>query len=186
MAEKKGRGRQKIEMKKMDNESNLMVTFSKRKAGLFKKASELCTLCGAETAVILASPGNKIYSFGHPSVEIVVDRYLSPNPTQISPTTQGVEAHRDAHIRGLNRQLNQVTDQLEIEKKRGEELKQMREAGKEQFWWQKPIDELDFSQLQQFKTSLEHLRKKVTMQADELLGKNNPLLPNDDDFTPDI
>ncbi|KAL9317338.1 hypothetical protein ACSQ67_013855 [Phaseolus vulgaris] len=53
---KKSRGRQKIEMKKMSKESNLQVTFSKRRTGLFKKASELCTLCAADVALVVFSP----------------------------------------------------------------------------------------------------------------------------------
>ncbi|KAM3377356.1 hypothetical protein P3S68_009769 [Capsicum galapagoense] len=67
------RGRKKVEIVKMKNESNMQVTFSKRRAGLFKKASELCTLCGAEIAIVVFSPGkaNKVYSFGHPSVELL-------------------------------------------------------------------------------------------------------------------
>ncbi|KAL5070236.1 hypothetical protein RYX36_021123 [Vicia faba] len=57
--EKKGRGRQKIEMKKMSNESNLQVTFSKHRNGIFKKASELYTLCDANVAIVVFSPGEK-------------------------------------------------------------------------------------------------------------------------------
>jgi len=67
-------------MKKMSNESNLQVTFSKRRSGLFKKASELCTLCGAYVALIIFSPGEKVLSFGHPNVETVINRYLSQVP----------------------------------------------------------------------------------------------------------
>ncbi|KAL7236244.1 hypothetical protein ACSBR1_019496 [Camellia fascicularis] len=39
-------------MTKMENESNLQVTFSKRRSGLFKKASELSILCGAEVGIM--------------------------------------------------------------------------------------------------------------------------------------
>lgn len=74
MSSKKSKGRQKVEMVKMPNESNLQVTFSKRRTGLFKKASELCTLCGADIAIIVFSPGKKVFSFGHPCVETIVDR----------------------------------------------------------------------------------------------------------------
>lgn len=50
-SQRKGKGRQKIDMVKIENKTNLQVTFSKRRAGLFKKASELIsTLCGAESA----------------------------------------------------------------------------------------------------------------------------------------
>ncbi|PHT64203.1 hypothetical protein T459_31873 [Capsicum annuum] len=64
------KGRRKVEIVKMKNESNMQFTFSKHRAGLFKKASELCTLCGDEIAIVVFSPGkaNKVYSFGHPSV----------------------------------------------------------------------------------------------------------------------
>ncbi|RHN80355.1 putative transcription factor MADS-type1 family [Medicago truncatula] len=61
----------------MSNESNLQVTFSKHCNGLFKKASELCTLCGAYIALIVFSPSEKVFSFGHPNVDTVIDRYLS-------------------------------------------------------------------------------------------------------------
>lgn len=109
MSSRKSKGRQKVEMVKMPNESNLQVTFSKRRTGLFKKASELCTLCGADVAIIVFSPGKKVFSFGHPCVETVVDRFLTRNPPQISGTMQLIEAHRNATVRELNMQLTQVT-----------------------------------------------------------------------------
>lgn len=77
---RKNKGRQRIEMTRMSKESNLLVTFSKRRSGLFKKASELCTLCGAEIAIVVFSPGKKAFSFGHPSVGAIVDRFLSRTP----------------------------------------------------------------------------------------------------------
>ncbi|KAK3232081.1 hypothetical protein Dsin_003962 [Dipteronia sinensis] len=44
-ANKKTKGRQKLEIKKVEHEAKREVTFSKRKKGLFNKASELCELC---------------------------------------------------------------------------------------------------------------------------------------------
>ncbi|KAL7236351.1 hypothetical protein ACSBR1_019601 [Camellia fascicularis] len=44
--------------------------FSKRRSGLFKKASELSIPCGAEVGIIVFSPGKQAYSFGHPIVDI--------------------------------------------------------------------------------------------------------------------
>lgn len=106
---RKSKGRQKVAMVKMPNESNLQVTFSKRRSGLFKKASELCTLCGVEVAIIVFSPGKKVFSFGHPGVETVVERFITRSPPQISPTMQLIEAHRNASVRELNLQLTQVS-----------------------------------------------------------------------------
>ena len=61
----------------LSNESNLQVTFSKRRSGLFKKASKLFTLCGAYLALIIFSLGDKVFLFGQPSVETVLNLYLS-------------------------------------------------------------------------------------------------------------
>lgn len=112
----------------MPNESNLQVTFSKRRSGLFKKASELCTLCGAEIAIIVFSPGKKVFSFGHPCVEALIERFVTRNPPPSSGTLQLIEAHRNANVRELNAQLTQVLNQLEMERKRGEELNKLRKA----------------------------------------------------------
>ncbi|KAB1221360.1 Agamous-like MADS-box protein AGL61 [Morella rubra] len=70
-------GRRKIEMKMVKDNNCRQVTFSKRRTGLFKKANELATLCGADVAIVVFSPGGKPFSFGHPSVGSVSDRFLS-------------------------------------------------------------------------------------------------------------
>ncbi|KAK6151472.1 hypothetical protein DH2020_014107 [Rehmannia glutinosa] len=44
-----------------------MVTFSKRRAGLFKKARELSVLCGAEIAIVVLSRKEKVFTSGHPA-----------------------------------------------------------------------------------------------------------------------
>ncbi|CAG7877061.1 hypothetical protein HID58_019126 [Brassica napus] len=165
---RKSKGRQKIEMVKMKNENNLQVTFSKRRTGLFKKASELCTLCGAEIVVIVFSPGKKVFSFGHPNVDCVIDRFANinpPNPRQHTDI-QLSEARRNAIVQDLNNHLTQVTEEFEIEKKRTEDLKQKRKnSHMRENWWEEPIEELNLSQLTEFKCGLEKLRKTVTTEA---------------------
>lgn len=76
MEKKKNTGRKKIVIKKIEKCSNKQVTFSKRRAGLFKKASELCILCNVNIAIIVFSPAEKLFCFGHPDVEGIVGRYL--------------------------------------------------------------------------------------------------------------
>ncbi|KAI4386534.1 hypothetical protein MLD38_004461 [Melastoma candidum] len=56
-------GRGRIELKKIDNVSNRLVTFSKRRNGLFKKARELSVLCDAEVGIIVYSTSGKLYEF---------------------------------------------------------------------------------------------------------------------------
>ncbi|MED6148882.1 hypothetical protein PIB30_057188 [Stylosanthes scabra] len=177
---RKTRGRQKIEMKKMNNESNLQVTFSKRRSGLFKKASELCTLCGADVALLVFSPGDKVFSFGHPNVETVLERYMARGPTLHAPsgTLQFIEAHRSANVREFNSRLMQLNNQLEAEKKRADHLNHFHKAAMSHFWWALPIESMSKTQLEQLKAALEDLKKNVMQHADRLFVQesvhNNP------------
>ncbi|KAL4303398.1 hypothetical protein GQ457_10G022070 [Hibiscus cannabinus] len=172
--ERKNLGRQKVEMVKMTKESNLQVTFSKRRGGLFKKASELSTLCGVELALVVFSPGNKVFSFGHPSVDIIIDRYSRNSAPETSITSQIIGAHRDSNVRRLNMELTELTSQLEAKKKLGAELTQMSKANQELYWFQSPIQELDLSQLQQLKSALEKLKNDVESQKLALLNSIDP------------
>uniref|UniRef100_A0A2N9J8T0 MADS-box domain-containing protein n=1 Tax=Fagus sylvatica TaxID=28930 RepID=A0A2N9J8T0_FAGSY len=162
-------GRQKIPIAKIPKKNHLQVTFSKRRSGLFKKASELCTLCGAEIAIIVFSPAEKAFSFGHPDVESILHRYLTRNPPPETSAHQIVEAHRNANVRELNIHLTQILNQLEAEKKRGEALDQIRKASRRQFWWEAPLDELGLHELEQLRVSMEDLKKNVEKQANKIL-----------------
>ncbi|CAL5401515.1 unnamed protein product [Camellia sinensis] len=173
--ERKGKGRQKIAMTRMSNESNRMVTFSKRRSGLFKKASELCTLCGAEIAIIVFSPGKKAFSFGHPCVDTVVDCFLSRNSLPNSSSLQLVKARCNANVSKLNLQLTEALDMLEAEKKRGEELNKMRKASRDKCWWEAPVSELGLQQLEQLKVAMEDLKKNVAKQSEKIqMEESNP------------
>ncbi|KAI3701912.1 hypothetical protein L6452_27377 [Arctium lappa] len=64
---KKTKGRKNIEIKKIEETNNRQVTFSKRRTGLFKKASELCVLTEAQIAIFVNSPSSRVFAFGHPT-----------------------------------------------------------------------------------------------------------------------
>ncbi|THG11561.1 agamous-like MADS-box protein AGL62 [Camellia sinensis] len=173
--ERKGKGRQKIAMTRMSNESHRSVTFSKRRSGLFKKASELCTLCGAEIAIVVFSPGKRAFSFGHPCVDTVVDCFLSRNSLPNSGSLQLVKAHCNANVSKLNLQLTEALDMLEAEKKRGEELNKMRKASRDRCWWEAPVSELGLQQLEQLKVAMEDLKKNVAKQSEKIrMEESNP------------
>jgi len=103
---KKTLGRRKVEIVKMTKESNLQVTFSKRKAGLFKKASEFCTLCDAKIAMIVFSPAGKVFSFGHPNVDVLLDHFrgcvVGHNNTNLD------ESYTKLHVQMLNKSYTEV------------------------------------------------------------------------------
>ncbi|KAK6916282.1 Transcription factor, MADS-box [Dillenia turbinata] len=174
---KKTKGRQRIPMEKMEKQSNLQVTFSKRRSGLFKKASELCILTGAEVALVVFSPGKKVYSFGHPFVDTTINRFLGQNPPILDPdSNQLIEFQRDANVRDLNAQLEHVLNQLEMEKKRSEELDNAMGARQRQNWWEAPVEHLTVEQLQILKTALDSLKKDVEKETEvQMVKALNPL-----------
>ncbi|KAH9330077.1 hypothetical protein KI387_002185, partial [Taxus chinensis] len=68
-------GRGKVQLRRIQNPISRQVTFSKRKAGLLKKASELSLLCDAEVALVIFSQTGKLHEFGRPSMNRTVEKY---------------------------------------------------------------------------------------------------------------
>ncbi|XP_076895712.1 agamous-like MADS-box protein AGL14 isoform X3 [Bidens hawaiensis] len=70
-------GRRKLEMKRIEDKSSRLVTFSKRRSGLVKKARHLSVLCDVDVAVIVFSARGKLYEFASSSANYSVGRILS-------------------------------------------------------------------------------------------------------------
>ncbi|KAJ7536704.1 hypothetical protein O6H91_12G078300 [Diphasiastrum complanatum] len=71
-------GRVKLEIKKIENASNRQVTYSKRKQGLTKKASELATLCDTDVALIMFSPTGRLFNIPSGSrIEDIINRFAT-------------------------------------------------------------------------------------------------------------
>ncbi|KAJ8900299.1 hypothetical protein K2173_024939 [Erythroxylum novogranatense] len=68
-------GRGKIEIRRIENANSRQVTFSKRRAGLLKKAQELAILCDAEVAVIIFSNTGKLFEFSSAGMKRTLLRY---------------------------------------------------------------------------------------------------------------
>ncbi|KAJ4829933.1 hypothetical protein Tsubulata_021497 [Turnera subulata] len=64
-------------MKEINRKDNKLVTFSKRKSGINKKACELSTLTGTEVGVVIFSPAGKPFSFATSSIESMANRFLN-------------------------------------------------------------------------------------------------------------
>ncbi|KAL5774049.1 hypothetical protein ACOSP7_011606 [Xanthoceras sorbifolium] len=175
MEGKRTKGRQKIPMKKIENEDDRLITFSKRRAGIYKKASELVTLCGAEVGIIVYSPAGKCYSFSHPSMDAITDRFVNGNP-QLSDSANThplVEAHRRIRIRELNEKHNDLVSQLDAEKERGKMLKQMSQPNRVQGWWELPIDELSLEELEKIDSSAEEFQNNLLNHINGVTVTNN-------------
>ncbi|GLT50632.1 hypothetical protein SLA2020_241050 [Shorea laevis] len=168
------RGRQKIEMKMIEKEEDRLITFSKRRSGIYKKASELITLCGAEIGFVVFSPAGKPFSFGHPSVESVVNRFLEQNPPPNDNTHPLVEAHRKMRISQLEQQYNQLIEQLEAEVERGKVIAKLNSGIKSKGWWEVPMDKLNLEELKQFGNNVDALRNRVCGKLNEKLATQAP------------
>lgn len=155
-------------MMKIENETNLQVTFSKRRAGLFKKASEISTLCGAETAVVVFSPGHKAHSFGHPSVDTISNRFLNQNVPLMNDAEKLLQAHHKANITQQAMELNQIEQQLERELKGANEIEQLRKASQ---WCPPNINKLDYQQLSELKGAILHFRHQLHTKAQNATTK---------------
>ncbi|KAL0422217.1 UNVERIFIED_CONTAM: Agamous-like MADS-box protein [Sesamum latifolium] len=150
LMKKTTQGRKKIEIKKIENLSNRQVTFSKRR---------------------------RVFSFGHPSPDSVVDRFLNgggpegEEPRENCPTPK---------TRDYNRHYSEVCRELEVEKKRKEVIDEAKRVecyggggggggGGGEFWWDEDVEGLELEELEQYAAALEELMKNVTMRADDLM-----------------
>jgi len=111
--QKKKAGRKKIEIKKIEKSTNMQVTFSKRRTGLFKKASELCILCDVSVAIIVFSPAEKLFCFGHPDLEGIVESYLQGAKVFVPLESR----ERSVSYEECNKQYEEAMKKLELEKK---------------------------------------------------------------------
>ncbi|GER32043.1 MADS box transcription factor [Striga asiatica] len=69
--------RGKIQIKRIENQTNRQVTYSKRRNGLFKKAHELTVLCDAKVSILMISSTQKLHEYISPSITTkqLIDQY---------------------------------------------------------------------------------------------------------------
>jgi hypothetical protein len=163
---KKSTGRKKIEIKKLDKQANKQVTFSKRRQGLFRKASELCVLCDVHAAIIVFSPADKLYCFGQPNTETIVDSYVRGTTKFEDLKSAGDSQNYEAY----NKKYEEALKVLELEKKKLADAENLAKFWNTFDWWNDSIDDMSSNQLEQFMVSMYELRRKLIEKADEQHG----------------
>ncbi|XP_031120572.1 agamous-like MADS-box protein AGL104 [Ipomoea triloba] len=133
-------GRVKLQIKRIENNTNRQVTFSKRRNGLIKKAYELSVLCDVDVAVIMFSPSGRLSTYaGHKkSMEDILMRFLNL-PEQDRGRLQNQEYLRrvvdklksessdnaaPSPVNGADSQIAEIQQQFEKCKSRLEEVEQ--------------------------------------------------------------
>ncbi|KAL5722862.1 hypothetical protein ACHQM5_006329 [Ranunculus cassubicifolius] len=77
-------GRVKLKIKRLENTSGRQVTYSKRRAGILKKAKELSILCDIDIALLMFSPtGKPTLCLGERStIEDVISKFAQLTPQE--------------------------------------------------------------------------------------------------------
>lgn len=75
-------GRRKIKIEYIQDKSRRHITFSKRKAGIMKKAYELSTLTGTQVLLLVVSETGLVYTFTTPKLQPLVTKTEGKNLIQ--------------------------------------------------------------------------------------------------------
>ncbi|XP_056863823.1 floral homeotic protein APETALA 3 isoform X2 [Raphanus sativus] len=120
--------RGKIQIKRIENQTNRQVTYSKRRNGLFKKAHELTVLCDARVSIIMFSSSNKLHEFISPntSTKEIIDLYQTVSDVDVwsahyermqETKRKLLETNRNLRTQ-IKQRLGECLDELDIQELR--------------------------------------------------------------------
>ncbi|KAJ7952497.1 Agamous-like MADS-box protein [Quillaja saponaria] len=164
----KSQGRKKIPVKR----SNKNGTISKRRSAK-KAATEPNLISGAELAVVVfptPTQDSQTFSFGQPSADDVINRYLQQNVASSSNTNIN---NSPSHmlLQFYKQREQEALVKLEEEKKIREMIEANLEAERGVFdslCWKKPVEEIQPNELDQYVEALKKLRKVLDGRLTEM------------------
>ncbi|KAG7573593.1 Transcription factor MADS-box [Arabidopsis suecica] len=159
-------GRRKIKMEMVQDMNTRQVTFSKRRTGLFKKASELATLCNAELGIVVFSPGGKPFSYGKPNLDSVAERFMREYDDSDSGDEEESGNNRPK-LKRMSERLDLLNQEIEAEKNRGEtDQEKLESAGDERF--KNSIETLTLDELNEYKDKLQTVHGRIECQVNHM------------------
>ncbi|CAB4302716.1 unnamed protein product [Prunus armeniaca] len=197
---KRSKGRRRIEIKRIEEKNKRHVTFSKRKKGIFNKAAELSVLSGADIATMVVSSNGKVFCFGAPNYDTVINRYLGHHTASLAAAGQpdhGALLHGKT-TRSSNKQVENYVEamrHLEAEKIsfKGEENNnninfvinnnnynsdyEGPEGGCGYGWWERPIPigmMSSVEELEEYKAALYKLKHNVEVRTNLMIMGSAP------------
>ncbi|KAM3383013.1 hypothetical protein P3S68_008588 [Capsicum galapagoense] len=150
MERKKTAGRQKIPLVRIEKDANRYSAFSKRRSGLYKKASELVRENDVDLGIFLSSPADKAYAFVHPTQNAIIDRFIN-SKTDLGE--QIVAKNSRNKVNQLNERLNELDKREEIAKERLFSLSQKNKIREKGRW--ESIDHLNADDIMKFQAWLD-------------------------------
>jgi hypothetical protein len=171
----------KGEIKPIENEETRQICFTKRRQSLFNKASELSILCGAMVGSVVFSTAGTSFSFGHPSIDDVANRFLNYSVTSDGPASSGASndyswAVPDT-IQPLNMEYSELQQALVSEKKKNEMLQEAtkKEMGEPMMQLLNTnISELSLEELQEFQKYLDAIHGVVEEKDTKMPETSQP------------
>ncbi|KAM3354997.1 hypothetical protein ACQJBY_025642 [Aegilops geniculata] len=163
-----GNGRKKTGLLPIVKEDSRYVCFSKRKRGLFSKASALSLLTGAQVAAVIFSPGGKAFSFGHHSVDGVVNRFMAGDAAEVQAAADdnGLQTLQLQH----GETLTELADQKKRKKRAEEALDKERAAGDQIASWIHPdVRDMGHDDMAAFAAALLQVQAAVSGRANQVL-----------------
>ncbi|XP_047053406.1 agamous-like MADS-box protein AGL61 [Lolium rigidum] len=165
-------GRQRIEIRPIENHEARQVSFSKRRRGLFNKASELAIMCGVELAVVVISPGGKAFTFGDPSVHAILERFDLAGAAPAA--REGGGGAGGTAVAELERRFGELRALLETEEARRESAvaamaAKRAAASPVTALLQAHVRDLGEAQLRVYEAALEETQLAVTARKNQVL-----------------
>ncbi|GKU89455.1 hypothetical protein SLEP1_g3589 [Rubroshorea leprosula] len=108
--------RGKTVMKRIENAASRLVSFSKRRNGLLKKAFELSVLCDVEVAVIIFSQKGRLYEFSNSDMQKTIERYHKHTKETLSHKPEMEQ--RMQHLRIETADIFKKIEFLEVSKRK--------------------------------------------------------------------
>ncbi|XP_038990249.1 agamous-like MADS-box protein AGL30 isoform X2 [Phoenix dactylifera] len=172
-------GRVKLKIKRLENTSGRQVTYSKRRAGILKKAKELSILCDIDIILLMFSPtGKPTTCLGERSnIEDVIAKFAQLTPQERAKRKlESLEALKKT-FKKLDHDVN-IQDFLGSSGQTVEELTnhsrllqaQISEVQKRLSYWSEPEKINSIDHIRAMEESLKHSLNQVQLQK-ENLGK---------------
>lgn len=140
--------KRRVGIKLIENREELHTTFTKRRQGLFKKASEFCDNFAAQMLVIVFSRSGNVYAFGDPEFDPLFERYLADHSSSSAAAGNSVNGG------GIT-----AAAPIDCEKRINEALGKGRSA------WDAVTVDLGLSELQDMETAVNFLKSKLKMET---------------------
>ncbi|KAJ4834312.1 hypothetical protein Tsubulata_014210 [Turnera subulata] len=178
MSRRETKGKQKIDMKKIDKKDKKLITFSQKLELSYFQACELSTLTGTEVGIVIFSPAGKPFSFATSSIDHMANHFLGRHP----PTNNGqvhpiVEAHRQLRIDDSNRQYNELLRSLQNKKEKTKILKEKLKEKDYKGWWDVKKSQLSKDELVELGNRFQNLHINLQKSlADKKNGEPSSLL----------